>query len=109
VTLAGTAADADDESLIVTFVTSRAGDIPDFLTAPEVTAIDEQRFRITSASGAWELEAGWPHVHRGVGTALYRAIRPRPAPLRKRLFWRAVLALAGSTAGKRLLRALRRD
>jgi hypothetical protein len=54
------------------------------------------------------IEATSLHVHRDVGNAFYRAVPPRLVPLRKRLFWRVVLALAGTGAGKRLLLSIRR-
>lgn len=107
-TLSGSAADSADDRLILTFMSPSIADGPDSLTAATIRGIDERHYRITSASRDWTIEATSLHVHRDIGSAFYRAVPPRPAPLKKRLFWRLVLALAGTRAGKRLLLSLRR-
>jgi hypothetical protein len=107
--LSGSAADSADDRLILTFISSSIPDVPDSLTAASVRAVDEHRYRITSASGHLVVAATSVHVHRDIGRAFYRAVPPRPVPLRKRLFWRVVLWLAGSRAGKRVLSSLRRQ
>jgi len=107
-TLAGPAADSSGDDLILSFIARNFPSLPDSLTAPVVLALDEHRYRIISLSRDWVIEATSLHVHRDVGNTFYRAIPPRPVPLAKRLFWRVVLALAGSRAGKRFLLALRR-
>ncbi len=109
VTLMGAAADPDGDRLILTLFTPTAADLPNSLTAPAIVGLGERRYRISSASGSWIIEAGSAHVHRDIGEAFYRAIPPRPAPLKKRVFWAVVLALAGTRAGKRLLLSLRRQ
>jgi hypothetical protein len=108
-TLTGCAADSADDRLILTFIAPSIPDLPDSLTAATVLALDEHRYRITSASRDWIVAATSLHVHRDIGNAFYRALPPRPPPLKKRLFWRLVLALAATRAGKRLLLALRRS
>jgi hypothetical protein len=107
-TLSGWAADSAEERLILTFVSSSIPEMPDSLSSATVHALGERDFRITSAARDWSVEATSFHVHRDIGEAFYRAIPPRPTPLRKRLFWRLLLALAATTAGKRLLLSLRR-
>jgi hypothetical protein len=107
-TLSGSAADSADDRLILTFICSSIPDIPDSLTAVTVRPVDERRYRIASASQDHVVEATSLHVHRDIGRAFYRAVPPRPAPLRKRVFWGVVLWLAGSRAGKRVLLSLRR-
>jgi len=107
-TLAGCADDAADDILIVTFFGAMLPDLPDSLGAATIRARNERHYHITSASRDWTLAATAVHVHRDIGREFYRAIPPRPAPLRKRIFWRVVLALAGTRAGKRLLLSLRR-
>jgi hypothetical protein len=106
-TLSGPAADSTADILIVTFIGPTAADLPGCLTDAAVLALDEERYRITSGPSNWIVAARSVHVHRDIGNAFYRAVPPRPAPLTKRLFWRVVLALAGTRAGKRLLLALR--
>lgn len=108
VTLTGAAADPAGEPLILTLITSTAADLPGSLGDVTVVAVAEHRYRIASASRSWVVEATSVHLHHDVGDAFYRAIPPRPVPLKKRLFWAAVLALASTRAGKRLLLSLRR-
>jgi len=83
-------------------------DLPVSLEAAVISARGEHRYGIASASRDWTIEAASLHVHRDVGNVFYRAVPPRLAPLKKRLFWRVVLALAGTRAGKRLLLSIRR-
>lgn len=107
-TLSGSAADSADDRLIVTLIRPSAPELPDTLVAVSVRAIDERHYRISSASGDWIVAATSLHLHRDIGRAFYRAVPPRPVPLAKRFFWRVVLALAGTRAGKRLLLSIRR-
>ncbi len=106
-TLTGPAAGSQDERLIVTFISPTLAATPDCLAAAEVRALDEHHYRIITSARSWDIEAASVHVHRDIGRAFYRAIPPRPVPLKKRLFWRFVLALASTRAGKRLLLSLR--
>ena len=85
-----------------------ADSLPEVLEDPTVYRIDPHHYRIISTPREWIAEASAVHVHREVATAFYRAIPPRPVPWGKRLFWRVVLPLVGSSLGKRLLLALRR-
>lgn len=105
--LSGAAADPPADVLILTFADPTGAALPDSLTGAAILALGERRYRITSGSRDWSIEAASMHVHRDIGSAFYRAIPPRPVPLTKRLFWRVVLALAGTGAGKRLLLSLR--
>lgn len=105
--LSGAAADSADDRLILTFVSASIPEIPQSLTAASVHAVGESHYRIASGSGDLFVEATSLHVHRDIGRAFYRAIPPRRVPLKKRLFWRTVLWLAGSSAGKRVLSSLR--
>lgn len=106
--LTGSAADAPDDILILTFVAPEVSGLPERLNGATVRALGECRYGIGSDSGDWIVEASAVHAHRDIGRVFYRAVPPRPAPLEKRLFWRVVLALAGSRAGKRVLLSLRR-
>jgi hypothetical protein len=107
-TLSGAAADSADDMLILTFIAATVPDLPGALDAATISALDRDRYRIASGSGEWVVGATSLHVHRDIGRVFYRAIPPRAVPLRKRLFWRGMLALAGTSAGKRLLLSLRR-
>lgn len=108
-TLSGAAADSPDDRLILTFVGASIVDFPQSLTGASIRAVDGRRYRITSEARDLTIEARALHVHRDIGNAFYRAVPPRPVPLKKRFFWRVVLALAGTRAGKHLLLTLRRQ
>jgi hypothetical protein len=82
--------------------------LPEVLEDAVVDRIGEGTYRITSAPREWIVEAKAVHLHREIATPFYRAIPPRAVPWSKRLFWRAVLGLAASKWGKRLLLTLRR-
>jgi hypothetical protein len=107
-TLTGAAADPAAGILIVTLTASAIPDVPESMAAASISALDGRHYRIACGSRDWTVAATAVHVHRDIGEAFYRAIPPRTAPLSKRLFWRVVLALAGTGAGKRLLLAIRR-
>jgi hypothetical protein len=107
-TLIGAAADSAEDILILTFIASTTPNIPDSLADAGIHALDQGHYRIVSGSRDWIVEATAVHVHRDVGAAFYRAIPPRIAPLRRRFFWRVVLALVGTRAGKRILLSVRR-
>jgi hypothetical protein len=107
-TLSGTTAERPDEQMALAFSAAAPADCPDTLEDARVERLEDGQYRIRSGSGEWLIGAGAVHVHREIAAQFYRAIPPRPAPWRKRLFWRGVLALAGTRAGLALLRALRR-
>jgi hypothetical protein len=102
------AAGAAGEAHTLGFSGRAPADLPPVLAAPRVEVLGEGRYRILSGERAWLLSARAVHVSREVATAFYHALPPRAVPRSKRLFWRTVLALAGSRAGLALLRALRR-
>lgn len=109
--LTGSAADSGRERLILTFTASNPPDLPEppaSLVDPAVLALDARCYRISSGPRDWVFEATSVHLHRDVGDAFHRAVPSRPAPLRKRLFWRVVLALAHHSVGKRVLLSIRR-
>jgi hypothetical protein len=107
-TLIGRTADHPEEKVSLAFAGRAPETLPEVLEDPTVYRIDERRYRIASTPREWLVEATGVHIHREVTTAFYRAIPPRTAPWSKRFFWRVVLALAGSSWGKRLLLSLRR-
>ena len=107
-TLTGAAAEPGGGALIVTLTTSTVPELPESVAAARLLRLEGGRYRIAAGSQEWIVTATAVHVHRDVGEAFYRAIPPRAVPLRKRLFWRIVLALAGTRAGKRLLLSVRR-
>jgi hypothetical protein len=107
-TLIGWTADHPDEKVLLAFSGSAPDNLPDELEDPTVDRIDVGLYRISSTPREWIVNATAVHLHRQIATAFYRAIPPRAAPWKKRLFWQLVLALAANPLGKRVLLALRR-
>jgi len=107
-TLSGDTAEAPGEPTAVAFSAAAPAEFPDTLEDVRVERLAPGRYRISSAPREWLIDAAAVHVHREIANEFYHAIPPRPAPWRKRLFWRLVLALAASRTGLALLKALRR-
>jgi len=63
--------------------------------------------RIVCREGVFAVPGARLHVHRDLSGRMRAVIPPRPVPLRKRAFWRIVLALAGSATGRAVLLRLR--
>ena len=72
---------------------STPADFPPRLEGAEVEHLGGSHYRISSAGRLWTL-SGRCYLHTDVTGAFYRAVRPRPVPLMKRLLWRLVLAAA---------------
>jgi hypothetical protein len=100
--LVGRTQDRPEEAVQMSFACRAPADMPDALEDATVTRLGPRRYRISSGARSWTLDAV-AHVHREVATAFYKALPPRPVPLRKRLFWRTLLALAANKYGRRLL------
>jgi hypothetical protein len=107
-TLIGRTTDRPDEVTTLAFAATAPTDLPEALEDATVERLDVNRYRVWSGRREWVFFATSVHLHREVATTFYRAISPRVPPWNKRLFWRLVLALAASPAGKRLLLTLRR-
>jgi hypothetical protein len=58
---------------------------------------------IQADQGRFDLGAARLFVHEDVSALAAAAVPPRPVPLGKRLFWRAVFALLATRAGRRWL------
>lgn len=107
-TLIGWTEDHPEEKVSLAFSGRAPETLPDVLEDASVDWLGKEQYRIVSASREWLVEARAVHVHREIAAAFYRAIPPRHAPLSKRFFWRVVLGLLASKAGRRLLLAVRR-
>jgi hypothetical protein len=107
-TLAGVTAERPGEPTTLAFSAAAPPDLPESLDDALVERLAGGTYRITSASGAWQIAAPAVHLHRDVAAAFYRAVPPRPAPWRKRVIFRVALGLAATRTGLALLRALRR-
>jgi hypothetical protein len=107
-TLIGRTTDRPDEIATLAFTAAAPPGLPEALEDATVEQVGAGRYRIWSGKREWILSARSAHLHREVSTTFYRAISPRLVPWNKRLFWRVVLAMASSRAGRRLLLTLRR-
>jgi hypothetical protein len=107
-TLIGTTTTPCAQHAALAFSAAAPADLPATLEDVEVEYLGGSEYRIATAARSWTLSASAVHLHSEIAPQFYRAIPPRPAPWSKRVFWRAVLALAASRAGLALLRALRR-
>ena len=96
------------EQTALAFSATAPPDCPATLQDARVEHLGGTQYRISSGARAWLIESRAVHLHREVAGRFYRAIPPRRAPWRKRVFWRLVLMLAASRAGLAALRALRR-
>ena len=105
-TLTGRTADRAGE-VRLEFAGAAPADLPGHLEDALVERAGPGRYRIASGARSWSVAARSVYLHRDVGQDFYRAIPPRPAPLRRRLLFGAMLALARSRAGIALLKALR--
>jgi hypothetical protein len=106
-TLIGRTTDPPDEIATLAFSCVAPPKLPEALEDATVEEVDTGRYRIWSGRREWIFPARSVHLHREVATVFYRAISPRVPPRKKRLFWRLVLAMASSRAGRRLLLTLR--
>ena len=100
--LVGRTQDRPDEPVQMAFSCPAPADLPEALEGTTVTRLAPRRYRISSGTRSWTLDAV-AHLHRDVATTFYQALPPRPVPLRKRLFWRVLLTMAAHPAGRRLL------
>ncbi len=106
--LSGTTAEAPGEPTTLAFSAAAPADLPGMLQDATVDHLGGAEYRIGAATHGWLISSPAVHLHRDIAAQFYRAIPPRPAPWAKRLFWRAVLALAAGRVGLGLLKALRR-
>jgi hypothetical protein len=100
--LVGRTKDRPDEPVQMAFACAAPLDLPDALEEATVERLGPRQYRLSSGDRSWTLD-GVAHVHREVASAFYKAVPPRPVPFRKRLFWRVMLGLAGTAAGRWLL------
>jgi hypothetical protein len=105
--LSGRTADHGGELAQVAFRGPAPEGLPATFYDVRVERAGPSAFRIAGLAQSWLVPAAGVHVHREVAAAFRQAVPQREAPLRKRIFWRIVLSLAASDAGRTLLLALR--
>ena len=97
-----------DEPVQIAFVCTAPPAFPDRLESAVISRHGPGTFRIVAGGTQRELEAAGVFVHRDVARVLERAVPPPRPSLVRRVFWRAVLALAASPIGRSVLLARRR-
>lgn len=100
--LVGRTKDRPDEAVQMAFACPAPVDLPEALEEATVERLGPRQYRLSSGDRSWTLD-GVAHIHREVASAFYKAVPPRPVPFRKRLFWRVMLGLASTAAGRWLL------
>jgi hypothetical protein len=83
-------------------------DLPRSLDGAAVAQVGEESYCITSDASSWTLSARAAHLHREVTREFYAAVPGEPVRWTQRLFWRIVLTLAATSAGRWLLGVWRR-
>lgn len=89
------------------FAGAAPADFPKTLENATVERLSEESFRVLSGARSWTVSARAAHLHREVADAFYQALPAQPIRWTQRLFWRMVLALAATSAGRWLLRVVR--
>jgi hypothetical protein len=100
--LVGRTRDRPEEAVQMAFACAAPADLPDALEDATVERLAPRRYRISSGDRSWTLDAV-AHIHRDIAGPFYKALPPRAVPLRKRVFWHVMLALAANRAGRWLL------
>jgi hypothetical protein len=106
-TLSGYTADRPQELVHLAFTGNAPADFPRILESPKVERLNSENYSITSGARHWTVSARAAHLHREVAAKFFEALPARPIRWTQRLFWRMVLALAATAAGRWLLRTVR--
>jgi hypothetical protein len=106
--LSGHTAPRPQELLHLSFAGKAPADFPPALENATIERVGAESFRIFSGARIWTVSARAVHLHREVAAEFYAALPSQPTRWTQRLFWRIVLALAASSAGRGLLRIARR-
>jgi hypothetical protein len=82
---------------------TRATVAPTAHAAADAAGEPRRNWMIQAEQGRFDLGAARLFFHEDVSALAAAAVPPRPVPLGKRLFWRAVFALLATRAGRRWL------
>jgi hypothetical protein len=105
--LSGHTTQRPEEVVHLAFAGAAPADFPRTLDNATIEPPSAQSYRISSGARSWTVNARAAHLHREVAAAFYQAVPTPPVRWTQRLFWRIVLALAASAAGRWLLRTVR--
>lgn len=94
-TLIGETHDRPAELVRLAFTAAAPTELPDEVQDVCVEQLSAHSYRISSGPQHWTVE-GIAHLHREVASRFYEAVPGRPVPWKKRLMWRALLALCGN-------------
>ena len=89
----------------MSFAAAAPADLPHTLDDAAVARVNEESYCITSGARSWTVSARAAHLHREVAREFYQAVPAQPVSWTQHLFWRIVLALAATSAGRWLLGA----
>jgi len=87
----------------LSFAGAAPADLPSLLEDADVTRVGDESYCIKSGVRSWTLSARAVHLHREVAREFYEIVPGEPVRWTQRLFWRIVLALAATSAGRWLL------
>ncbi len=98
--MSGHTAQRPQERVHFSFAGAAPADLPETLDDASVTRLSPESYRISSGARAWTVSARAVHLHREVAREFYQAVPSRPVRWTQRVFWRIVLALAATPAGR---------
>jgi hypothetical protein len=105
--LCGHTADHPHELVQLCFAGHAPEDLPKSLIDARVERVGDADYRIASAGQSWTVSARAVHLHRDATREFYRALPPQPIRWTQRLFWRVILALALTSAGRKVIARIR--
>jgi hypothetical protein len=107
--ISGHTAQRPQELVHFSFTGAAPADLPGTVDDATVARLSQESYRISSGARAWTLTARAVHLHREVAREFYQAVPARPVRFTQRVFWRIVLALAATRAGRLLFGARSRN
>ena len=105
--LCGHTADHPHELVQLCFTGKAPEDLPKSLMDACVERVGDVDYRITGDGHSWLVSARATHLHRDATREFYRALPPQPIRWTQRLFWRVILALALTSAGRKVIARIR--
>ena len=105
ITLLGKIVEADGASTAAQLSLSAPEPVefPSTLNDLTVSALSAHDILLRSGTREWRVRCNTWQLHRDVGARFYAAIPPRKTPWSRRLTWRVLLGIAGTTPGRWLL------